>query len=444
MLPSYTTLRTALRTIIDDKQREGHRTEGLLETLDAIADDYEKLAQFGRGLSELPLRTDWPYVEPDDLAMIQQESDWPVDVPQAIGRDEAAKCVEAGFLGRVCGCILGKPVEIQADSDTLRAAFERVGEWPIDDYVTTAVRDPGGLPRLHRSWTESAREQLRYVAADDDIHYTILGMLALEENGIAFTQEKLVDLWVNMLPLRWTYGPERTTMVKLGQWLLGTPPEALDLAGLGSSFNPGEEWCGAMIRADAYGYACPGRPATAAELAWRDASLTHRHTGIYGAMFAAAAIALAFVTDDPLKLFERALAFVPRRSRFHRVVSDSICQVAEAADWQDGYRRIHGRYGEYTHCRVLQETGTLINTVRFARSIGDGICVQVMQGNDTDSYGATAGSLLGIRFGLEGLEERWLAPFHDTIRTQLAGFHEYGLTTLATRMGSLVDLTLRP
>ena len=37
-----------------------------------------------------------------------------------------------------------------------------------------------------------------------------------------------------------------------------------------------------MIRADAYGYACPGRPELAAELAWRDAGLTHRRTGIYG------------------------------------------------------------------------------------------------------------------------------------------------------------------
>ena len=47
----------------------------------------------------------------------------------------------------------------------------------------------------------------------------------------------------------------------------------------------------------------------------------------------------------------------------------------------------------------------LINTLRFAQDVGDGICKQVSQGNDTDSYGATAGSILGAYFGPEGLEE---------------------------------------
>jgi ADP-ribosylglycohydrolase len=59
------------------------------------------------------------------------------------------------------------------------------------------------------------------------------------------------------------------------------------------------------------------------------------------------------------------------------------------------------------------------------------------QGNDTDSFGATAGSILGAYFGPEGLEERWLAPFHDDIHTALAWFYERSLRGLAKRMGEL-------
>jgi hypothetical protein len=227
--------------------------------------------------------------------------------------------------------------------------------------------------------------------------------------------------------------------------VLGKPlevrPSLADLEEWVTLLNPRDEFCGALIRADAYGYACPGRPALAAELAWRDASWTHRRTGIYGTMFVAAAIATALVARQaglgPLEVFETALRFVPRRSRFHAIAADSLEQVRAAGDWRDGYARIHGKYGQYTHCQVYQECGTLINTLRFARDVGDGICMQVMQGNDTDSFGATAGSILGAYFGPGHLESRWLAPFGDDIHTALAWFYERSLSGLAKRMGQL-------
>jgi ADP-ribosylglycohydrolase len=61
------------------------------------------------------------------------------------------------------------------------------------------------------------------------------------------------------------------------------------------------------------------------------------------------------------------------------------------------------------------------------------------QGNDTDSFGATAGSILGAYFGIQGLEERWLAPFDDDLRTGLARFYERPLVGVAKRMGELPE-----
>ncbi len=179
--------------------------------------------------------------------------------------------------------------------------------------------------------------------------------------------------------------------------------------------NPAEEKCGAVIRADAYGYACPGRPALAAELAWRDASWTHRRTGIYGAMFVAAAIAAAAVLRDPLEVIFTALRYVPRRSRFFRAASDSLDEVARASDWLDGYRRIHGRYAEYGHCLIYQEVGTLINTLRFARSVGEGSAFRLCRGTIRTRSGPRPGRCWASFYGPGHLEERWLAPFHDEL-----------------------------
>jgi ADP-ribosylglycohydrolase len=205
-------------------------------------------------------------------------------------------------------------------------------------------------------------------------------------------------------------------------------------------WNPDAEMCGAAIRVDAYAYACAGSPARAVELAHRDASCTHRGTGVYAAMFFAAAIATAFVASDPREIFEIASMFVPQRSRFYAATADCLAQVCAASDWLDGYERIHSRYGEWGHCRLYQEVGTVMNSVRFAQDIGHGICLQAMQGNDTDSFCALTGSILGAYFGPAGLVQRWLTPFNNRIHTTLADFHEQDLAAVTRRMAALPEL----
>ena len=85
----------------------------------------------------------------------------------------------------------------------------------------------------------------------------------------------------------------------------------------------------------------------------------------------------------------------------------------------------------------------LINTLKFAESVGNGICIQVSQGADTDSFGATAGSILGAYFGPGHLEDKWLKPFNDDIHSGMAWFFERSITKLANRMGQLPKLSLR-
>jgi ADP-ribosylglycohydrolase len=436
LLPTYQSLRDQLMAVLYNKQEQGHIVIGLADTLASLPDSYDALATFAESLADLPLEVDWPFDEPNTLEAIWDGCDpeRPLGAIAEIGADEGARRVEAAFLGSVCGCMLGKPVEVDPTLDELRDALMRTDAWPLDDYLSE--RTLLALGRRNGSWVESARERIDSAAPDDDINYTVLGMMLLEKHGLAFTQEDIRDLWLRHLPIAQTFGPERTLLLKAGiNTLTGGDPSRL--AEWVSVLNPQDEQCGAMIRADAYGYACPGRPALAAELAYRDASWTHRRTGIYSTMFTAAAIASAPVVTDPLNIFEIALQFVPRRSRFYRIVADSLTMVHEASDWEDGYYRIHGKYAQFSHCQVYQEVGTLINTLRFAESVGDGICKQVSQGNDADSYGATAGSLLGAYFGPGHLDDRWLAPFNDTIRTSIATQPEWSLTKLARRMGDL-------
>jgi ADP-ribosylglycohydrolase len=435
MIPSASGLRKLLEAVISDKEEQGHQTASVREELEGVPDHLDELMAFAQRLSDLPMRPDWPYVEPTDLDELWMECDQqrPTGEIGTIDLNETSRRIQTAFLGRVCGCMLGKAFEIDVTMEEIRAALEPLGEWPLADYPSEQAIH--ALPIQQGQWLELARERIDHVAPDDDLNYTILAMLALESHGKDFSRDDLLGLWLFNLPIAATFGPERTILLKAGiETLTG---QDRDLEGWTSSLNPGEELCGALIRADAYGYACPGRPALAAELAHRDATLTHNRTGVYGAMFVAAAIAAAFVSENRMDVFRTALRFVPLRSRFHEAVSHAIDAVEQASDWLDGYHRINETYGRYGFCRIYQEIGTVINSVSFAEDIGHGICLQVCQGNDTDSFGATAGSILGAFFGGGYLDPRWVEPLRDDIHTALALFHERSLSRIAQRMSEL-------
>ncbi|HEY6221639.1 MAG TPA: ADP-ribosylglycohydrolase family protein, partial [Candidatus Eisenbacteria bacterium] len=342
-MPSYRLLRSMLRAIVEDKKEQGHIVDDLREKIDGLPDSYDAMAEFGRRLRDLPLRPDWPYHEPNGLDEILAECD-PGRPREPIGRvptEVAAGRAAEAFLGLVCGCILGKPLEVGPTPTEIRRAAQAADDWPIADYISERMLE--ALGKRHPSWESTARERIRYVVPDDDINYPILGMLLLERHGFAFTKDDLQRLWNEALPVGSCWGPERTVNVKIGLRSLervwgpdttGSVDEDV-LEEWVAELNPWDGLCGALIRVDAYGYACPGHPALAAELAWRDASLTHRRTGIYAAMFMAAAIAAAFAASEPLMPFVQALGYVPRRSRLHEAVTEQLDIVDGAASWED-------------------------------------------------------------------------------------------------------------
>ena len=438
MLPTYSKCRDILLATLKDKAEQGHEVTGLDKKIEALPDSYDSFQTMARKLSALPLQAEWAYHEPNDWSSIAAACDPARAKDPLSGVDpvEASDKAKTAFLSSVCGCILGKPLEIQSNLDEIRKAATAADVWPLNDYVPVSLLD--GMNRRHVSWPETTRNNITHVVPDDDINYTLMGMLLLDAHGAEFTHNDMANAWMRNLPLGSCFGPERRVLLKavlstLGK-NIGAIQETEDWVKL---WNPGEEKCGALIRADAYGYACPGHPALAAELAFRDASFTHQRTGIYGTMFVAAAIACAFVESDRRRIFELALHYVPQQSRFAEVIRYSMEQVWQASDWLDGYARIHGKYRQYGHCRIVQEIGLLMNAVRFAKDVGDGISMQVMQGEDTDSFGATCGSILGAYFGPDGLEERWLKPFNNTIHTTPASLHQQDLDALAERVAKL-------
>lgn len=439
MLTPLPLLRQYLERIIAQRHAQGRRIDGLQVELSRLPDSYDAMTEFMQRLNRLEMRDDFPYEEPEDWEGIRaaRRPDFPEGrIGAARTAAEKKARARSAFMASVAGCILGKPLEIDPTLDEIRAAAEAVGEWPLRDYVSLALLD--ALGRRHGSADTCCRDTIRFVAPDDDINYTLIGLQILERHGFAFTRHNLARLWLEQLPIFMTFGPERKfladAVVRVGN---GRMPDETTIEIMRREWVVGEEACGAAIRVDAYGFACPGRPALAAELAWRDASMTHRFTGVYASMYIAAAIAAAPAVDDPLEIFDLAIACLPVNTRFAAAMRECFDLVSRADDWLAGYRAINARYGEYRHCQLYQECGQLINTARFAPDVESAIAMQVMQGCDTDCFGKIAGAIMGGFFPPDTLPERWIAPFNDDLQTGLGQFAERSLSAAADRVARL-------
>jgi len=264
---------------------------------------------------------------------------------------------------------------------------------------------------------------------DDDIDYTLLGLDVLERHGLGFTSGDMADAWLQLLPFLQVYTAERAAYRNL---VLGLhPPETA------TRRNPYREWIGALIRADAFGYACAGDPVAASRLAHRDATVSHAANGIYGAMWAAALIAASFAESSPAAALDSAQAVVPARSRLAEALAGVRRLHRDGLDWEAARDAIEERHG------ALSPVHTINNAALIAAALlwGDGdfgrtVGLAVQGGWDTDCTAATAGSAFGAMHGAGGVPARWTEPLDDRIRSALSGFD-------GARIGELAERTCR-
>ncbi|MGW1933424.1 ADP-ribosylglycohydrolase family protein [Streptomyces sp. NPDC001919] len=349
--------------------------------------------------------------------------------PTAADGDTALRDrLHAAWLGRAAGCLLGKPVE-KLPLHAVRALARATGNWPLSTWYTARGVPPDLLaahPWNRRSAPTSLAENIDGMPEDDDLNYPLLNLLLLRRHGRGFTTADVARLWLDELPAGRTFTAERVAYRNL---LDGIEPPLTALRR-----NPFREWIGAQIRADVHGWTRPGDPAAAAEQAYRDAALTHTANGVYGAMFVAATLATAATgTADVHRSLAGGLAVIPPRSRLARAVRRGIALARDTRDFDAVVDRLHTELGGYHWVHAVPNAALLAAALThadgdFTRSIG----AAVSGGWDTDSNGATAGSVAGLLAGHpDRLPEHWTAPLKNRLATSVPSFDGIGFDTLA-------------
>jgi len=443
-------LQGLVRAELVQRTEEGCDTAGFAEKLEAAGSDEEKLTAVYRELSALEVRDDFPFAEPSDLPGIRAlRPDGPRRLQAALSEAEWRDKFYGAWLGRSAGCALGKPLEHVDFMEGSRGNpgwknvelwFKGADAWPIRGYTPERSRAEEEVGIGLAQWNyKSRREHIRFMESDDDIRYTVLGLLMLEEKGFDFDAWDIGKAWHRRL----TYGQVCTAETQaylnfahVTAHTKGEKPADWErrIDWVRTHLNPYREWIGAQIRADGFAYGAAGRPELAAELAWRDASFSHVKNGIYGEMFVAAMIAAAFVERDNRKLIDIGLSEIPRDSRLAHDVRKAVAIAEETTDQLELVRRIWDAFCHYG-CVHTNNNAALVAAalVYGGDDFEKAITTAVLGGWDTDCNGATVGSILGAKLGASRLPGHWIEPLRDTLYAEVNDFHPIAISECARR-----------
>lgn len=416
--------RQFIRVELTQRREEGCDVSGIAPRVAAaFAEDAEDGALFEALYDELAaLRpaASFAYEEPSELDAIRSlRPPGPRRMAMDLDDDGLRDRIHGAWLGRAAGCALGKPVE-GWPRKRLDAYLESVGALPLDDYI------PYKEGAIGAHLKTSTRGNIACMVRDDDLDYPILGLLALEQCGLDLTSRNMANTWITRMPYRSVYTAEAMAYRNFVNqcW----PPESATWR------NPYREWIGAQIRADVFGWVSPGWPERAAELAWRDARISHVKNGIYGEMFVAAMLAACFATSDVEAIVEVGLSEIPARCRLAEAVRDTRTWCREEADWEAVWDRIHAKYGHYSGVHTINNAALVVMGILFgAEDYGNGITVAVRGGWDADCNGATAGSILGTKFGAAALPARWTGVLGDRLLSSVRDCNDNRISELADR-----------
>lgn len=371
----------------------------------------------------------YPYIEPSDLETIRN-----LRTPYSYKKNNTMKLenkIHGAWMGRVCGCLLGKTIE-GIRTDELIPFLKETGNYPMHRYILHSDLDKVNLNKYKfgfhsRCYADTANG----MPVDDDTNYTVLYQEVIEKYGRDFTPFDVSRAWLAYQPKDAYCTAERVAFCNFVKGY--EPPESAIYK------NPYREWIGAQIRADYFGYINPGNPALAAEMAWRDASISHTKNGIYGEMFVAAMLAVAAETNNIKDIILGGLAEIPHTSRLYKEIISVLDGFEDGISQSECFKAIHKKFDEHiAHdwCHTISNAMIVAASLLYGQGdYGKSICIAVEAGFDTDCNGATVGSVLGMANGIDSIPDYWTKPINDILHTSI-----FGVNTV--KISDRVKLTL--
>ncbi len=366
--------------------------------------------------------------EPDDYAKIlKARPQCKNRLEKSIPADELYEKMLGAIQCRFAGCTLGAIVENWTIERMESWAKQNGDAFPPVDYWSKAY-SPCNLRYGMSPEADYTSEKMHSVPVDDDITYTVIGLLIAERYGLQFTTADVGEAWLDWLPVACTAEDIALKNLKNG----------VDAMHAAEIDNPYCQWIGAAIRSDPWAYICAGHPEKAAKMAYADAYLTHRRNGIYGEMFLAAAQAAAFVVGSAREALEAGLNEIPEHCTLAEDIRWALAEAENIADWREARAKVDARFkgmhSVHTNNNLcLIVFALLLCGTDVTKALGE----TVAMGLDNDCTAASVGSIVGALVGAKNVPEVWTKNWNDTVETYLTGYPSFSIADLAERFTRL-------
>ena len=196
-----------------------------------------------------------------------------------------------------------------------------------------------------------------------------------------------------------------------------------------------------QIEADFIGLMSPGMPQTVIRLCDRVGHVMNYGDGVYGGMFVCGMYAEAFFESDPRKLVEAGLRCMPEGSGYHAIIEECLALYKKYPDdWQEAWRQINAKWDKHDACsdgslNVFNIDARLNGAyIAIGMLYGDGDFDKTLEistrcGQDSDCNPASAGGILGVVYGFDALDKKWVGAI-DEIQDEKFQFTDYSFNDM--------------
>ncbi len=290
--------------------------------------------------------------------------------------------IQGGWAGQMIGVSYGLPTEFR--------------------YVSGIIPEED-VPR----WTP---DQVKEALDNDDLYVDMTFAAVLDDKGLdattndfgAMFRESGYRLWHANLAAR------RALRRGVPATLTGTP-----------KYNAHANDIDFQIESDFIGLMTPGLPQAANDICQRAGRVMNSGDGIYGGMFVSGMYSAAFFERDPEAVVRAGLANIPADSPYAQVISDVLAWRAENPDdWTKVWDNLDQKWNKREACPAgaidpfnidakLNGAYIALGLLYGGRDFASTMRIAMRAGQDSDCNPASAGGILGVMVGYDGIPDQW-------------------------------------